>query len=289
MVSEIKRQSAGKAIVFTNSTSVTDLSITIKHEFGDVVKAETVVAAGPVTTYTYNLTKDDTRACGLHRVIWKYTEGASSKTQTAGYQVIQEYISLGQFLTDNPGLSSVASSFTKIERQARQIINTYCGQEFYFIPEKTIRYDGQNRSSLWTGMRVDDLIEVKLDGVTDITEYIEIAPDTRRALRRKKYTDNFDSSTIPSVRYFKSSSVYHVKANWGWHDIPTNIADAAAILISDIVNDDRAYWKHGVSEVYMDTDRLRFHHDMIQGTTGNIEADVLLMDYILFTMDFLGE
>ena len=85
---------------------------------------------------------------------------------------------------------------------------------------------------------------------------------------------------------FMSDIFYIVRADWGWDSVPTNITEAASILLYDYFNDDSAYAKHGISNAKMDQYSLTFTDAAMSGT-GNIEADVLLMDYTIYTMGMI--
>ena len=60
----------------------------------------------------------------------------------------------------------------------------------------------------------------------------------------------------------------------------------ADYIIVDLMNDDSAYRQHGVTKARVDTHELTFS-DSIFGSTGNIDADVLLMDYTLYFLTMI--
>jgi hypothetical protein len=68
--------------------------------------------------------------------------------------------------------------------------------------------------------------------------------------------------------------------------VPENVKQAADILIADMMNNDSEYRNHGLTRVEMDAVTV-YMKDNFYDTTGNIEADVLLMDYMLFVMDYI--
>jgi hypothetical protein len=53
------------------------------------------------------------------------------------------------------------------------------------------------------------------------------------------------------------------------------------------MNNDSEYRMHGMTRVEMDALTV-YMKDSFYETTGNIEADVLLMDYTLFVMDYIA-
>jgi hypothetical protein len=54
-----------------------------------------------------------------------------------------------------------------------------------------------------------------------------------------------------------------------------------------LMNDDSEFRRHRIHSVDMDTTRYRFERDFY-GSTGNTDADVLLMDYTYYVMDYIG-
>jgi hypothetical protein len=77
-----------------------------------------------------------------------------------------------------------------------------------------------------------------------------------------------------------------VTGDFGWRFVPDNIKQASSLLIADMMNNDSEYRNHGIVRVEMDAIRL-YMKDSFYESTGNIEADVLLMDYTLFVMDYI--
>jgi hypothetical protein len=52
------------------------------------------------------------------------------------------------------------------------------------------------------------------------------------------------------------------------------------------MNDDSEYRRHGIHSVDMDVVKMQMKQSFYE-STGNIEADVYLMDYTLFVMDYV--
>lgn len=53
-----------------------------------------------------------------------------------------------------------------------------------------------------------------------------------------------------------------------------------------MMNEDSIYRKHGIHSVDMDVLKIQTGQDFYE-STGNIDADILLMDYTLFVMDYV--
>jgi hypothetical protein len=89
------------------------------------------------------------------------------------------------------------------------------------------------------------------------------------------------------VNRFDKQSIYRVEGDFGWQFVPNNIEQAADLLLVDMMNDDSEFRRHGIQRVEMDTIRYEINTTNFFETTGNIDADVLLMDYTLFVMDYV--
>ena len=85
---------------------------------------------------------------------------------------------------------------------------------------------------------------------------------------------------------FTHKSDYRITGDWGWRYIPQNVQSASEILIADMMNNDSEYRNHRIIDVSLDTTRMSFDADFL-GTTGNTEADILLMDYTTYVMDYV--
>jgi hypothetical protein len=109
---------------------------------------------------------------------------------------------------------------------------------------------------------------------TDVTELIEIHPESNFFIRTK------------DGQKFSEDATFAIRGDWGWGYVPQNVTDAADYIILDLMNDDSAYRQHGVTKAKVDAHELTFS-DSIFGSTGNIDADVLLMDYTLYFLTMI--
>ena len=85
---------------------------------------------------------------------------------------------------------------------------------------------------------------------------------------------------------FYVKDAYLIEGDFGWQFVPNNIEQAADLLLEDMMNDDSEFRRHGIHRVDMDTIQYQVNAKFLE-TTGNIDADVLLMDYTLFVMDYI--
>jgi hypothetical protein len=79
-----------------------------------------------------------------------------------------------------------------------------------------------------------------------------------------------------------------VSGDWGWIDPPSNITEATSLLILDILEQNRReHHSYGILRLDQDTNRIAFDSSMFSESTGNIDVDVLIMDYIYWIPDWI--
>lgn len=292
---EIKRRGT-KRLTFTAPSTPTAVTITLTHEFGDSIRAATPAGGSGVSWY-YDLTPDDTESCGSIRATWTYTIGGVTKKRVDHFRVFQPYVTEATLLMEYPELDGKTDNFTQIERQVRQVIDTYCGQTFDAYPGRILKIDGSGTNMLHVWYRVEELTNVYVDGDTnnDVVAYVEIAPDSDFYIRKKNSGSGGNKSeafermfgaTEHSNRFFNKRRVYHVKGDFGWGYVPSNVEEASKLLIQDWYNQDSTHRRHGIIFSGVGPVQNNYQTDLI-GTTGNIDADVLLMDYTKFVMDYI--
>jgi hypothetical protein len=146
-----------------------------------------------------------------------------------------------------------------------------------------------------------ELRKVTIDYGDEEEQVIHDSTDsTLNNLEKVRQPGNFESSYY--IRYrsniastsegglimtkFKNKSDYKIEGDFGWRYVPINVKQAATLIIADLMNDDSEYRRHGISSISMDTTSFSMNPNFYE-STGNIEADVLLMDYMLFIMDYI--
>ena len=283
------------------------VSVKLYHEFGNLVSGPTNatrVSAG-VYTITYGQQASGIyvlNAAGKYRADFLYTISGTEYSQSQYINVYTPYITSTAFFEDYPELEDDWSDrFDKIEKKVRNIINTFCGQSFDYYPNKTIEIFGSGRNSLHLPFPITTLRTVTSDvGTSDETVIHNYLDATVNNIEKAKEPHNFGAtyyikfkrSTLDSpnvlmlVNKFYKTSSYTINGDYGWQFIPNNIEQAAGLLIADQMNDDNQYRVHGIKRADMDAIDLHFS-DKFYESTGNIDADVLLMDYTLFVMDYV--
>lgn len=285
---EVKRESQYVATLqlsteADDTAGVYDVFVSLVHDWGDEVVAEVRATRTGALSYEYTFTEEDTVSAGVHRIKWRWLVSGDEYKKEDYIRIYTPYLAPSKFFEFRTELETeFEEQFDGISKSVRDIINTYCGQQFDFYKSKTMTFDGNGTSNLQLFNRLDSIEEVLIDG-DDYTNLVEFVPQSKRFLRFKK---TGDAQTGVSRTKFTMDSVVTVKGNWGWPYVPTNVSSAADLLIADWTTDDHHNFRYGIDQVWMDTQRFEFRDHFFE-TTGNIDADLLLMDYVVWEMDYV--
>lgn len=298
-----------KTITLTlpNDPTGNSVSASLYHEFGDLVSGPTSATRASTGVYTITYGQQSSgfyilNSAGKHRVDFTYTVSGTSYTKSTYINVYTPYTTSSEFFTMYPELQqSKGSLFDKYEKRARAIVNTYCGQSFDYYPNKSLTIDGNNHNTLHLPFPISSITKVTQDPGKDYAEIVyDLTTSSSQNIERVKQPFNFEASyyirfkadaidkadklTVPSK--FRSRSDYKIEGDFGWNSVPTNVQQATELIIADLMNDDSEYRRHGIYSVDMDIVKIQMK-DSFYESTGNIEADILLMDYTLFVMDYV--
>lgn len=278
------------------------VTATLYHEFGDTVSGPTTASRTSAGVYSITYGQQNSgiyilNSGGRYRVDFTYNISGTSYTQSKYLNVFTPYITSLEFFINHPELETQFSqNFESFAKRAKNIIDTFCGQTFEYYPSKSMYMTGSGYSNMRLPLAISVLTEVIQEPATE-DEFILFNSSVDR-VEKVRSPFNFDTSW--NIRFRKSSTsegsltlgffnddlTYKVKGDFGWRFVPENIKQAADILISDMMNNDSEYRNHGFRRVDMDSISFEMR-DSFFDSTGNIEADVLLMDYTLFVMDYI--
>ena len=298
-----------KTLTLTLPSDPTSNAVSVKlyHEFGSLVSGPTAAtrASAGVYTITYGQLASGhyvLNSAGRHRADFIYTVSGTSYTKSQYINVYTPYIASDDFFEDHPELEDDWSDkFDKMEKKVRNIINTFCGQQFDYYPSKYIEISGTNKKTLHLPYPIVDLTKVTLNlGMSDEAILYDSSDASYTAIEKAKEPHSFGSTyyiqfkrsmldsvqTIITTNKFNAADSYKIEGSFGWQFVPNNIEQAADLLLEDMMNDDSEFRRHGIHRVDMDTIQYQTNTDFYE-TTGNIDADVLLMDYTLFIMDYV--
>lgn len=285
------------------------VSASLYHEFGDLVSGPTSATRTGTGVYTITYGQQSSghyvlNSSGKYRVVFTYTVSGTQYTKSEVFNVYSPYITYEQFFEEYPELEAENSIlFDKAERKIRNIINTFTGQNFDPFYNKKIIIIGNNTQHLHLPFPIWDLKTVVVDeGTTEEQTLHDYTDPTINNMEKVPYSPfNFNSSYYIRWKYstlesttitmitnrFKKSSKYSITGDYGWEYVPGNVQEASALLLADLFNDDSSYRRHGFYAVDLDIVKLQTK-DSFYESTGNIDADVLLMDYTSYIMDYVG-
>ena len=263
-----------------------DVLATVTYEWGDEVVAETTASLDTGTTYEIAVPDEKLNAVGIYRIKWACDIGGSAFYSYTNFNVESPYLIETSFFANYPEFDIPdyqGTSFDVAEKNARRIIDTYCGQSFAPIFNKTLTLDGNGRNVLRTFPRLAILNTAYIDDV-DYTTIVEIDPETHHYVRIKP---SLDTTTLTYTKFPENTTIQLV-GDWGWSYVPPNIEQATELLVMDLLDETRREtFKYGLQRLWQDTQRFEFDPS-IYNTTGNLDVDVLLMDYVFWTMDYVS-
>lgn len=258
---------------------------TLFHEWGKQIVAK--ARATRTTTRTYEVTYNAIKLLshGVYKIKWEYTVSGTVYTEYTTFKVYTPYSNADDFFVKYPYVQNSGNTelFDAMEQKVRNIIHAFCGQTFDYYNGLYVNSDGNDGRNLSMPVKINSITEVIATisdslGTTssDETESIEKAPDSEWFIRWKGNKGTF-----------KSYASYKVTGDWGWFYVPDNVTQASELLIAEQFNDDNAYRNHGVTDLYMDTHRMRIDEKISFNSTGIIDADVLLMDYVKYDISWV--
>lgn len=283
-----------------------NVSVVLYHEFGDVVQSATSATRSSEGVYTITFGQQASgiyvlNSAGKHRAEFTYSVSGNEYSQSQYFNVFTPYAEWSDFVFMYPEFSSNEIRFVEFEKRARNIINTFCGQSFDSYPNKSIILDGMNSLNLHLPVPISILRKVTIN-IDDSDEQVihDYSDSSYNNIEKVRQPFNFESSyyirfkssivqtntTRVMNKNFRNNSDYKIEGDFGWPYVPENVKQAAVLLIADMMNDDSEYRRHGIYEVDMDILKFRMR-DSFYDSTGNIEADTLLMDYTMFIMDYV--
>ena len=283
------------------------VSVSLYHEFGSLVSGPTNATRTSAGVYTITYGQQASgiyilNGAGKYRVDFTYTISGSSHTQSQYINVYTPYYDADIFFEEHPDLENdFYDKFDSYEKKIRNIINTFCGQSFEFYSNKYFILNGNNKSTLPLPLPIVNLKTVTMNvGDEDEVLLHDSSDSSVNNMEKSREPFNFQSSNwiqfknsyldsvqkIVVTNKFNSDDDYKVVGDFGWQFVPNNVEQASELLLLDMMNGDSEYRRHGMTTVDMDVIKYQTK-DSFYESTGNIDADILLMDYTLFIMDYV--
>ena len=272
----------------TNIVSFTG-GLEYKHPVNSSLLKMTRATRDSALHYSYDFSAGDLDSCGRYHIRWVYIVSGEATNVDQFIEVYQPYTSSGEFFDLYPEYETAwDDKFDDTERIIRNIINTYCGQNFNFYSNKTQLFDGEDSKTLNTGMRIENLIQVIMYPNSDITGSVVVDKKVREYVKVKPSDEIVRDSTVnvamqvDAISKFSSNREYEITADWGWYHVPGPITQAAVLLLAEYMSDDSTFRKRHIKSMIMDSEAVTFDGKNQSGSTGNIDVDVLLLDFTKF-------
>lgn len=227
--------------------------------------------------YSYILNVSISNVANSQAYAWTFQES---------YEVIRPY---GTFTS---GTASENDAWHKNESLARAIIDSVVIGGFY-SKIKTVEETGNGTDYLSIWDRFYDIDSVTENGL-DITEAIVFSPNKSALMKTyTEYPQRNRSESAPLIipggsgdlspygfNYvdFPAGANYFITGKFGYQYIPSDIKQAADLLVHDISCGKLDYYTRYVTTYNTDQYRIQFDPKMFSGT-GNIIVDRILQNY----------
>ncbi len=274
----------------TSSTGTMDVEAfdgsTLLHTFSE----PTAISGGYQVALPFSLVSFDRE----YVVRWKfdYVEDGQTKSysQDTPVKVSTPYVTIEDIHSALPDIDSYATDteLIRAERRIRGVINNYTGQKFgrfigkrqvigagdsqLKLPERLTTITNLTGANVLQGVSIPDFYAIRGDGY-----YLGVSNPTpdgdyvfENVIR--------DPDSMWSHGGFRDNVVYVVDGVWGYDEVPTEVKEAALILIEDALCPQSVYRDRYLKAISGDGWRYEFTPDAYSGT-GSVVADQLLEEY----------
>lgn len=248
----------------------------------------TLTVTNPSTgKYTAMLPMSMVTGEGNVRVQWAFTIQSNAMVLSEEYVVVTPYAPWSYFQN-----KATYADFRDCERVARKIIDAYTGQSFGKV-SAVYTVEGIDTNGIKLPKRLMSVTEVTWqDQYTNPTivtppvptdgwnEYDwELVADgwILRTPRSRRRMD----AVYPTKFSFKRSTSYNINGVWGYSTVPTNIEEAAKIIVANLLCKDQKYRDKYLESVKANDWNITFMKEAFQGT-GSVTADQLLNEYRMY-------
>jgi len=264
---------------------------------GDIRSATAINVEDDEGHYTFKLNPSDTSVDRMLLIEWSYVLDSEAVLQKEFINVATPYASPGE-IVDELGLGAEASDINYFpyerlktaERLARIQINNYTGRNFgkrtgsqnvYGKGSDTLIFPEQMIS--FNKVEQDDIVRYDSDEDYNTFGFDIALTETRQGLRivngsQMDVQDNQAPPTLywnPITYKFRDNSRFKVYGIIGYNYVPSEIKQAAFLLINDHLYNDSLWRQKYIDEI--DTGQMKFKmRDSAFSGTGNLIADDIL-------------
>jgi len=290
-----KNTTQNASLVITGETADTPPTATlVKGEDETVLTVSEPETVGSIEVWKAYIGLAHTQG-GTFDVVWEFTIDGNPVEKVDSFEVVTPYVSLSA-AKEALALATVSDEdIMRIERRVRKIINRYCGQSFDLeTGTKIVRGQGSENIRLpkrlnkvnsitqhVTGAALEGY-EIRHNGLVLRRSYPSYASENVVWITNPIFnpfydvkSDTFWGGSVP----FAYDVEWDITGEWGYHSIPSEVQEAALILMEQYLCSDDLYRQRYVNTMASADFRYSTHDKAWQGT-GNAVADYLLRDYV---------
>lgn len=267
------------------------------HEFSTVTPTST----GFSVTIPWTLMRQDRD----FNVEWSFSymeDGTLHRVKEVTFvQVVTPLLSESEVAAiANLDLATQRDDVLNLERQVRYAVQTYTGQNFGRF-RGIMRVPGNGNKTLalpaplleFTGLSYDGVLR-SIHGLTIVNSGWALSGgrvyiDSIKQAPPEWMLDNWDYTGVIrhpysyGQNYFYDGVEYTVAGVWGYNDVPSDVKQAARMLVDDYSCDESLWRDRYIDSVRAGDWRFEFNAQAFTGT-GNVQADQILAGYRRATM-----
>lgn len=296
MLEYLRKDNLGLDITYTTSASANAVLFTVADlDTGAELQTGSATAVTGSSIYTVSLTTSTTQYDRNIKITYQEFNNSASSSNIVYASLVRPYATPDRIrtLADIPATASADGNLQKFERRARMAIDSFLGFGFY-KEYKTVDVYGNNTDILQFNDNVisvsriyeDDILTYELGSETYQFDYpIEISTSGDRIKIVNTSTKNKEMLEFPKFSVFHYDGLFHksylykVEGVFGYEYVPSDIEEAAALLVEDYLCNDFNIRNKNISQLTNDSYTIKYGSDAATGT-GNLTVDNLLAKYL---------
>lgn len=285
-------RTARLTVPVTPSSSSADVNVYVKGQSTPVYTPATVTPETDGLSFMlpFSLVQDEKDLF----VTWSFTYTENSVEQTYNGTTYIEVVT--PILTDKEikeiHPNATAYEITRIEKAVRHIIQAFTGQKFgKFVGTK----DVQGTGSLALNLPARLVSITSVNNVQNVSDYFLIdgggwvlrhypwgVPPVKADYYglHQHVGGVIHNPNSVKIGEFNASTTYSINGVWGWETVPSQVKEAARLLVNDYACTDINYRDRYLTSMTAADWRIQFNSGAFL-KTGNVRADQLLNDYVL--------